>query len=107
LSAPLGSTAWPSCSATLAQTPWGWEVELLLETSVELVQRWIPLGSVTLEATAEGTLLRGQYERLDRLAVQLLLLECPLVERRPPELRAAFQAIAAQADACAERHTHR
>lgn len=90
--------------ATLAQAPWGWEVEVLLETSVELAQRWIPLGSVTLEATAEGTLLRGQYERLDRLAVQLLLLECPLVVRRPPELRAAFQALAVQASAYAQRH---
>jgi predicted DNA-binding transcriptional regulator YafY len=87
---------------TLAQAPWGWEVEVLLETSVELAQQWIPLGSVTLEATADGTLLRGQYERLDRLAVQLLLLECPLVVRRPPELRAAFQALAAQASAFAE-----
>lgn len=103
---PAGFDSLAFVLETLAQAPWGWEVEVVLETSVELAQRWIPPGSVTLEATADGTLLRGQYERLDRLAVQLLLLECPLVVRRPPELRAAFQALAAQASVYAERHEY-
>lgn len=87
----------------LALTPWGWDVEVLLEATLEDVQRWIPPGSVILEEVPEGVLLRGQYEHLERLATQLLLLECPLVVRQPPELRAALRAVAERALAIIER----
>lgn len=88
---------------SLAMVPWGWEVEVLLETSLEAVQRWVPAGSVRLEETAEGVVLRGQYDRLEWLALQLLLLGCPLVVRRPPELRVALRSVAERAVALAER----
>ncbi|NTU79498.1 MAG: YafY family transcriptional regulator [Chloroflexales bacterium] len=87
----------------LALTPWGWDVEVLLEATLEDVQRWIPPGSVILEEVPEGVLLRGQYDQLERLATQLLLLECPLVVRQPPELRAALRAVAERALAISER----
>jgi predicted DNA-binding transcriptional regulator YafY len=87
----------------LASIPWGWEVEVLLESSLEAVRQWVPMGSVLLEEGPEGVVLRGQYDHLDRLALHLLLLECPLVVRRPPELRAALQRVAAQAAALATR----
>lgn len=88
---------------SLALAPWGWEVEVILETTLEEARQRVPPGSVILEATPEGVVLRGQYDRLDRLAIQLLLLDCQLVVRRPPELRAALHAVAARAMALAER----
>jgi predicted DNA-binding transcriptional regulator YafY len=88
---------------SLAMAPWGWEVEVLLKARLEEAQQWVPAGNVLMEAVPGGVLLRGQYDRLDRLAVQLLLLECPLVVRRPPELRAALRQVAARAAALAEQ----
>jgi predicted DNA-binding transcriptional regulator YafY len=87
----------------LALAPWGWEVEVLLEATLDDVRRWIPPGSVLLEEVAEGVVLRAQYDRLDRLAAQLLLLECSVVVRRPAELRAALRDVAERALAIAER----
>jgi predicted DNA-binding transcriptional regulator YafY len=87
----------------LALAPWGWEVEVLLEATLEDVRRWVPPGSVLLEEAPEGVVLRAQYDRLDRLAAQLLLLECPMVVRRPPELRDALRDVAERAIAIAER----
>lgn len=87
----------------LAMAPWGWEVEVLLETTLEAARQSVPAGSVLLEAAPGGVLLRGQYDRLDRLAVQLLLLECPLTVLRPPELREALRGVAARAAELAER----
>jgi len=100
---PVGFDSLAFVLETLAMAPWGWEVEVLLETTLEAVQQWVPPGSVILEAALGGVVLRGQYDRLDRLAVQLLLLECPLVVRRPPELRAALHTLAEQATALAKR----
>ena len=42
-------------------------------------------------------MLRGQYYQLEGLATQLLLLECPLVVRQPPELRMALRAVVERA----------
>jgi predicted DNA-binding transcriptional regulator YafY len=88
---------------SLALTPWGWEVEVLAESTLEALRRVVPPGNLILEAAPGGVLLRGQYDRLDRLAAQLMLLECPLVVRRPPELRAALRALAERAVAIAGR----
>jgi len=88
---------------TLAMAPWGWEIEVLLKTTLQVAQQRVPPGSVILEAVDGGVVLRGQFDRLERLAVYLLLLECPLIVRRPPELRTALRTIAAQAAAAAER----
>lgn len=88
---------------SLAMAPWGWEVEVLLEATLEEARRWVPVGSVILEEVPEGVLLRAQYDRLDRLAAQLLLVECPMVVRRPAELRAALHAVAERAVLLAER----
>lgn len=100
---PTGFDSLAFVLKTLAQAPWGWEVEVLLETTLEAVRQWVPAGSVLLEEEAGGVLLRGQYERLDRLALQLLLLGCPFVVRRPPELSTALQAVAERAALLAVR----
>jgi predicted DNA-binding transcriptional regulator YafY len=100
---PAGFDSLAFVLESLTMAPWGWEVEVLLETTLDAAQRWVPAGSARLEEAPGGVVLRGQYDRLDRLAVQLLLLECPLVVRRPPELRAAFEAAADRAAALAAR----
>jgi|SRR5215468_4219230 len=87
---------------SLATAPWGFPVEVLLETTLEDAQRRIPPGSAVLEQTSGGVLMRAHVERLDWMARKLLMLECPFVIRRPPELRAALRAVASEAAALAE-----
>jgi predicted DNA-binding transcriptional regulator YafY len=88
---------------SLATTPWGWEVEVLLETTLEDALRRIPAGNAMVEATPGGVLMRTNVDRLDWMARMLMLLECPFVVRQPPELRDALRRLAAQATALAER----
>jgi predicted DNA-binding transcriptional regulator YafY len=99
---PVGFDSVAFVLEQLALAPWGWEVEILLDAALEDVRRWIPPGSVILEAVPEGVVIRGQYDRLDRLAAQLLLLECPMEVRQPAELRVAFRNVAERALAIAE-----
>lgn len=88
---------------SLATTPWGWEVEVLLETTLEEALRRIPSGNAVLEAAPGGVLMRTNIDRLDWMARTLMLLECPFIVRRPAELRDALRQLAAQAAGLAER----
>jgi predicted DNA-binding transcriptional regulator YafY len=87
----------------LAMAPWGWEVEVLLETTLETVERQMPPAWAILEEVPEGVVLRGQYDRLDWIAAQLLLLNCPLTVRQPVELVEALRVLGERASALAER----
>jgi predicted DNA-binding transcriptional regulator YafY len=92
-----------SCvTQSLAMAPWGWEVEVVLKTTLEAVERQLPAGWAILEQHPEGIVLRGQYDRLDWIAAQLLLLNCPLVVRRPRELVEAFRVFGERASALAQ-----
>jgi hypothetical protein len=62
---------------SLAMSPWGWDVEVLLETTLDRAERHMPPGWAMLEEVEGGVLLRGQYDPLDWIAVQLLHLDCP------------------------------
>jgi predicted DNA-binding transcriptional regulator YafY len=88
---------------SLATAPWGWPVEVLLETSLEDAQRRIPPGAALVEQTPSGVVLRADVDQLDWLARMLLTLGCPFVVRRPPELRAELRRLAAEVAALAER----
>ncbi|HJZ47297.1 MAG TPA: YafY family protein [Roseiflexaceae bacterium] len=88
---------------SLAMAPWGWPVEVLLETTLVEAQRRIPPGNAFLEQTPQGVVVSAQVDRLEWLARSLMTLECPFVIRRPPELRAALRQLAAEAAAMAER----
>lgn len=55
----------------------------------------------------EGVVLRGQYDRLDWIAAELLLLNCQLTVREPPELVDALQALAERAWSLVERGVNR
>ncbi len=87
----------------LASAPWGWEVEVLLETTLEDAQRRVPPGGAVLEAVSGGVALRGNFEQLDALARTLLMLHCPFVVRRPAELRLALRRLAEEVAGLAER----
>ncbi len=100
---PAGFDSLAVVLETLATAPKAWDVEVLLETTLEDAQCHAPPGIAVLEPTAEGVVLRGQFERLDRLAGYLLLFGCPFVVRRPAELRDALGEVARRAVALAER----
>jgi predicted DNA-binding transcriptional regulator YafY len=88
---------------SFATVQWGYSIEVLLETTMENARRCIPAGNALFEQTANGVVIRSHTERLDMVARNLLLLECPFVIRRPRELRDALRAIAAEAAALAVR----
>jgi predicted DNA-binding transcriptional regulator YafY len=100
---PEGFDSLGAVLEALALAPKGWDVEVLLETTLDDAQRQVPPGLAVLEATPEGVMLRGQFEALDRLACGLLLCTCPFVVRRPAELRDALREVAARAQALAAR----
>lgn len=87
----------------LAMAPWGWDVEVLLDTTLDAARRRVPAGTALLVEEGDGVVLRSNVDRLDRLARMLLMLECSFVIRRPQELRAALREVAATAAAIAER----
>jgi predicted DNA-binding transcriptional regulator YafY len=88
---------------SLAAAPWGWSVEVLLETTLEDALGRIPPGSAILEPVDGGVLVRSNVDRLDWLACRLLALECPFVVRHPRELRDELRRLAVHAAALAER----
>lgn len=89
--------------ASFAQAPTGWPAEVMLETTLEDLERQLNERSATLEPVEGGVVLRMFVERLDWLARLLMSLECPFVVRRPPELRTALRELAAEASVYAER----
>lgn len=88
---------------SLATAPWGWQAEVLLETTLEDARRRIPNDSALLDQVPNGVRMRVHVDRLDWLAAMLLTLECPLVVQRPPELRDALRRLAATAAELAQR----
>jgi predicted DNA-binding transcriptional regulator YafY len=100
---PAGFDSLALVMESLAMAPWGWEVEVFLETTLEAVEHRMPPGWAVLEEVDGGVLLRGQYDPLDWLAAQLLLLDCPVTVRKPPQLIETLRALGQRATALAER----
>jgi predicted DNA-binding transcriptional regulator YafY len=88
---------------SLATAPWGWSVEVLLETTLDEARRRIPPGNAIIKQEAGGVLVLLGVDRLDWMARTLMLMGCPFVVRQPPELRDALRQLAADAAAFAER----
>ncbi|MBX3013697.1 MAG: transcriptional regulator [Caldilineaceae bacterium] len=88
---------------SLATTPRGWLVELVLAMPMAEAQQYIPLGSAVFAEQEEGTLIRLYSTDLAVTARYLCLVDHPFVIRQPPELRAAVQALAAQVSTWAGR----
>ena len=81
---------------SIATMPGTWQVEVVLNLSMEEARRRIPAAYGTLEPLDEGVLFRCHYDDLDGMARYLVSLGCPLTVRRPAELRAAMRRLAAQ-----------
>jgi len=88
---------------SLATAPWGWSVEVLLETTLDEVRRRIPPGNAIIKQETGGVLVQLGVDRLDWMARLLMLMGCPFVVRQPPELRDALRQLAAEAATMAER----
>lgn len=89
---------------SLASTPVGQLVEVLLDTTLEHVECRVPAGLAVLEQTPDGVIFRCYMQHLEWVAHLLLGLECPFTIRQPPELCDAFRALAERAAHLAEQY---
>jgi predicted DNA-binding transcriptional regulator YafY len=94
--APDGFDALAHVSRSLAQVPWPWELEVLLELPLEDAQRRMSGTLAELVAEDGATALRMRVSSLDWAASFLASLGCPFHVRQPPELRTSVRALGAR-----------
>ncbi len=94
--APDDFDALAHVSSSLAQVPWPWEVEVLLELPLEQAKLRISGTLAELVAEGEATLMRMRVSSLDWAASFLAGLGCPFHVRRPPELGASVRTLGAR-----------
>ena len=85
--APEGFDALEHVSRSLAQVPWPWELDVLLELPLEDARRRVPGTLAELSEEDGGTALRMRVSSLDWAASLLAGLGCPFRVRAPDELR--------------------
>lgn len=86
---PEGFDPVDAVSRSLAQVPWRWEVEVLLELAIDDARRRVPATLAQLSAQGEDkTALRMRVDSLDWAALLLAGLDCAFRVRRPDDLRA-------------------
>jgi predicted DNA-binding transcriptional regulator YafY len=91
---PDGFDAVAYVSRSLARVPWPWEVEVLLDVSLDEASRRLP-GTLAELSEADGrTLLRMRVSSLDWMAGLLAGLGCDFTIERPEELRASVAGLA-------------
>lgn len=86
----------------IAQAPWRWEYRVVATLPLDELSRRISPTLAILHPHERGTLLHGFADDLAPLAYTLAGLGCPLAILEPPELRAAFLALADRIRAIAE-----
>ncbi len=86
---------------TLATMPGTWQVEVLLETTLEEARHRVPPTLATLDPAPGGVLFRCAVEDLEWIARALVGLGCPFVVREPAELRTELRRLAARIGASA------
>jgi predicted DNA-binding transcriptional regulator YafY len=91
--APTGFDALEHVSRSLAQVPWPWELDVLLELPLDDVRRRVPGTLAELSEENGGTALRMRVSSLDWAASLLAGLGCPFRVRGPDELRASVAAL--------------
>jgi predicted DNA-binding transcriptional regulator YafY len=72
---------------TLANIPWGFEIEVFLETTLSDARSRVPAYVANLEETPGGVILRTQGDDLRSVAQSLVGIGCNFVILRPLELR--------------------
>jgi len=90
---PDGFDAVAEVSRSLARVPWDWEVEVLLDLTLDQAAQRIPATLAELIETEDGTLLRMRVGSLDWAARMLAGLGCPFAIQRPEELRESVRAL--------------
>lgn len=100
---PAGFDPVTHLTATLAQAPYRWQVEVLIDGPLGEIARRLPNSVATLTAQPDGVLMRARAERLDGMAHLLASLEWPFTIHSPDELRQALKDLAGQLAAAAER----
>jgi hypothetical protein len=81
-------------SRSLARVPWKWEVEVLLDLSVDEAANRLPATLAELVHAEQGTLLRMRVNSLDWTASVLAGLDCRFTIHGPDELRTSVRALA-------------
>ena len=89
VTAPDGFDALEHVSRSLAQVPWPWEVDVLLDLPVDDARRRIPGTLAELSEEDGGTALHMRVSSLDWAASLLAGLGCRFRVRAPTELRAS------------------
>jgi predicted DNA-binding transcriptional regulator YafY len=79
---------------SLAQVPWPWEVEVLVERPLDQVAARLPATLAELHADEKGTLVRARVSSLEWMATVLAGLDAAFTIIRPPELAASVRALA-------------
>jgi predicted DNA-binding transcriptional regulator YafY len=100
---PPGFDALNYLRRSIASMPDTWQVEVLLEMSPEEAERQISPTTAMLEQVPGGVLLKTYTQTLAWMAHFLVSLRCPLVVRKPPELREALRAVAEEIVQLADR----
>jgi predicted DNA-binding transcriptional regulator YafY len=93
VSAPDGFDALEHVSRSLAQVPWPWEVDVLLELPVDDARRRVPGTLAELSDEDGGTALRMRVSSLDWAASLLAGLGCAFRVRAPEELRTSVASL--------------
>jgi predicted DNA-binding transcriptional regulator YafY len=91
---PDGFDAADHVARSMARIPWGWEIEVVLQTTLEQARRRIPRTVGDPEEIDGGVLLRARSDDLDEAARMLAALPWPFTVRRPEELRHSLRQIA-------------
>jgi predicted DNA-binding transcriptional regulator YafY len=88
---PEGFDPVEQVSRSLARVPWKWEVEVLLNTTLDEARARVPRTAAELEPTDGRVLMRGRAENLDGMARILAGLGFDFEIVKPDELRAAVR----------------
>ncbi|MFF4399668.1 helix-turn-helix transcriptional regulator [Streptomyces sp. NPDC001480] len=90
--------------ATLAETPWTHEVEILVQGTREHIRSRFPEGIALVDEHGRWFRVRLRAERLDWIPPLIAGLDCPFVVRRPTELRVLVQELAQRLARFAAQH---
>jgi predicted DNA-binding transcriptional regulator YafY len=98
---PEGIDAADHVARSMARIPWGSEIEVALETTLEEARRRIPRTVGDPQEIDGEVVLRAQTDDLDAAARALASLPWPFTVRRPEELRESLRKISAMLAASA------
>jgi predicted DNA-binding transcriptional regulator YafY len=101
---PLDFDCAAFAARALASMPVGHLVEVLLDSTLERIQRYISADLAILEQAPDGVIFRCYAADLDWIAHLLLGLRCPLTIRQPAELCEAMRRLAERATRVAEQY---